>query len=369
MIISKMRKPRLILSITTAFAVGAGRWIIASPPKRPRRRLPIWIYRSVAAAAIIWLFAFGPAGLLVPQAFGFTKISGNNINVYYEKHLPSQYPAEVLSFAQQARQANIAFWGPAKPGEASIDIYLFNSRAHWELRVLGSPGNACTASSSIFVSPSIIRGPLSLRQILTHEMSHALLNQRLGFVRGYDVPAWVNEGIATYIAQNFWATDDALRQYLEGSPQPELVRTSQLRSHIAWVIAASGSSHESALTYGHAQSLCAYLIDRFGADHVKDYLDNSSLLVNSNKAFFKAFGMNMDQADDAWLAQAKAAGRVPASAVLTPLRFNFETAARPLLVYAFLAAAFLWIIRQVCFAARFACGHFGISGSKGVACF
>jgi hypothetical protein len=198
-------------------------------------------------------------------------------------------------------------------------------------------------------------------------MSHALLNQRLGLKCAFNVPAWVNEGIATYVAQNFWATDDALRQYLEESPRPELIRASQLRSHVSWVIAASGSSNEAALTYGHAQSLCAYLIDRFGADHMKDYLDDSSLLVSSDKVFFKAFGMNMDQADNSWLGQAKAAGRVPASTVLTPLGFNFETAARPLLLYVILVAAFLWIVRQVCFVARFAYGYFGVSGPKGVA--
>jgi hypothetical protein len=278
-------------------------------------------------------------------------------------------PCRGYFFCSEARQTNAAFWGPPKPGDASFDIYLFNSRSHWEQRVLGSPGNACTASSSIFISPSIIRGPLALRQILTHEMSHALLNQRLGIIRGYDVPAWVNEGIATYVAQNFWATDDALRQYLEESPRPELVRASQLRSHISWVIAASGSSHESALTYGHAQSLCAYLINRFGADHVKEYLDSTSLLASSDGAFVKAFGMKVGQADDAWLAQAKAVGRVPASTTLTQMPFNFWTAARPLLLYVILMAAFFWIVRQVCVVARFARRQFGVGGATGGAGF
>ena len=261
------------------------------------------------------------------------------------------------SNAQEARAQNLAFWDSPAGGVQPVDIYLCDSRLSWQQLALWPGGNAVTYGSSIFISPLTIKDRSILCQLITHEMSHAFLNQRLGYLRGFLVPAWVNEGIATYVAQNFWATDDSLFQRLRDSATPQLIPATQLQSHTEWRAAIDGTPVEAALAYGHAQSLSATLIREFGPDRVKQYLDSTSLFVGADAAFQAAFGSSIADTDDRWLAEAKSAGKISQTTVWRDLHSSLRVAGLSLLPFMLFSLAVAWVFRQICLIGRSIAAH------------
>ncbi|HEY4234301.1 MAG TPA: hypothetical protein VGM76_12795, partial [Lacipirellulaceae bacterium] len=334
-------------------ATAAGRWMIGAPATRRPGPFRAWSVRVVKAAFVAWLFVYGPGAVLAPKLFGFSVVSTHDVTIYYQRAVAKTLVEDALKGAEEARAQNLAFWGPPAAGVRPIDIYLCDSRRNWQQLALWPGANAVTYGSSIFISPLAIPESHVLSQVITHEMSHAFLNQRLGYLRALAVPAWINEGIATYVAQNLWATDQSLRQRLNQSAVPELVPATELRNHIQWRAAIDGAASRAALTYGHAQSLCASLINEFGPDRVKSYLDSIALFATPDSAFQTAFGTTIAEADGSWLAQAKSAGQIPQATAWVNLRPNFVVVALSLLPFALLMFAAVWLIRLVFLSARF----------------
>jgi hypothetical protein len=311
----------------------------------------------VKAAFVAWLFFYGPGAMLAPRLFGFSVASTKDVTIYYQGAVARTLVDDALQCVEQARAENLAFWGQPARGVRPIDIYLCDSRLRWQQLALWPGGNAVAYGSSIFVAPLAVTDAHVLAQVLAHEMSHVFLNQRLGYVRGYAVPAWINEGVATYVAQNFWATDESLRQHLSESPVPQLVPVTELRSHTDWRAAIDGPPIQAALAYGHAQSLCASLVREFGPDRVKHFLDSDSLFAGPDAAFQAAFGRSVAEADESWLAAAKSAGQIPQASVWRNLHTSLAVIALSKLPFILFALAILWLIRQICLIARFIAAH------------
>jgi hypothetical protein len=354
-----MNKLLRIFSPVLACAVAAGRWMIGAPPKRRPGPFRVWSIRVAKAAFGAWLFLYGPGAMLAPRLFGFSAASTKDVTVYYQGAIAKTLVDDALKGAEDARAENLAFWGPPAGGVRPIDIYLCDSRLRWQQLALWPGGNAVAYGSSIFVSPLAVKDAHVLGQLVTHEMSHVFLNQRLGYLRGFVVPAWINEGVATYVAQNFWATDESLRQHLGESPVPELVPVTELRSHAEWRAAIDGPPIQAALAYGHAQSLCATLVREFGSDRVKQYFDGISLFASPDASFQAAFGTSVADADESWRSAAKLAGQIPQATVWRDLHTSLVVIALSLLPFMLLGLAILWLIRQVLLIARFIAARFG----------
>lgn len=84
----------------------------------------------------------------------------------------------------------------ARPAE----IRVFASWAGFEAYGGGSRGPAgVTTGDRISLSPVLVQHPERLRAILTHELSHALIHQVLGW-HALMLPAWFDEGLAVLVS-------------------------------------------------------------------------------------------------------------------------------------------------------------------------
>lgn len=143
----------------------------------------------------------------------------------YEKG--AQALAERIAAALPAAVAQVeaAQYGPfAKPVRvlvtASEDSYLALSGARGESR-------AATFFERVFISPRLAREPDALAGVLTHELSHLHLAQRIPEAAGRRIPTWFHEGLAVLVSGGGGAekvpAEDARAAIREGrhfTPEP-----------------------------------------------------------------------------------------------------------------------------------------------------
>ena len=82
-----------------------------------------------------------------------------------------------------------------------LKIYVFDNEADY-MRLGGCPqgSRACVFSSQLSLSPRLMGEPDTVLAILTHELSHVLLQQRMGTWKISRVPAWFLEGLAVVVS-------------------------------------------------------------------------------------------------------------------------------------------------------------------------
>ena len=159
----------------------------------------------------------------------------------------------------------------------------------------GRPGNtwlrgwARRASVDIQSPRTWSRGRASdeaVATLLTHELTHCLLFQRIGggWVRR-DVPAWFEEGMASFTASERHARADAS----------------------ALGLAAAGRPVDPALAYGTADRAFRYLVARHGESSVRAVLDGLAGGQGFASAFRSATGSSVEAFEGAVSAHLRAA--------------------------------------------------------------
>jgi Zn-dependent protease with chaperone function len=85
--------------------------------------------------------------------------------------------------------------------ERPPNIYVFDNEADYS-RLGGCPkgSRACVFGSQLSLSPKLLSEPDTVLAILTHELSHVLLQQRLGTWGISRVPPWFLEGLAVMVS-------------------------------------------------------------------------------------------------------------------------------------------------------------------------
>jgi hypothetical protein len=82
-----------------------------------------------------------------------------------------------------------------------LKIFVFDNEADY-MRMGGCPkdSRACVFGSQLSFAPKLMREPETVLPILTHELSHALLQQRMGTWDISRVPPWFLEGLAVMVS-------------------------------------------------------------------------------------------------------------------------------------------------------------------------
>lgn len=78
-------------------------------------------------------------------------------------------------------------------------VYVCGSQACLDDYAVYTKAAAQTYSSYVLVSPRLLDETQRQRAVLTHELTHLHLAQRMGW-RSLVLPAWFNEGLATYVS-------------------------------------------------------------------------------------------------------------------------------------------------------------------------
>ena len=82
-----------------------------------------------------------------------------------------------------------------------IKIHVCASIETFESHTTMKKSRGTTIGDKLFLSPKLFTQPKTVKSILTHELSHLHLAQKLGGITLYmNVPSWFQEGLATYVS-------------------------------------------------------------------------------------------------------------------------------------------------------------------------
>ena len=123
------------------------------------------------------------------------------------------------------------------------------------------------------------------RRIIVHESAHLMLRDALGD-KALNVPAWLNEGFATY-------TEPNARIRGSGSLYG---RTPPLRA----MNSVSGTPETIPLFYAKSVSVVAYLIEGYGQDNFRRLLGQLKAGRTAEDALVGVYGFGVDGLDDRW---------------------------------------------------------------------
>ena len=135
------------------------------------------------------------------------------------------------------------------------------------------------------------------RRIIVHESTHLLFREAVGD-SAIDVPAWLDEGFATYVEPNVRIRGSG---NLEG-------RTLPLRA----MNSVSGTPETIPLFYYKAVSVVAFLIEKYGEDNFRLLLDQLSDSRSIEDALLNVYGFDVEGLDARWAGRPVAPAATPA---------------------------------------------------------
>ena len=147
------------------------------------------------------------------------------------------------------------------------------------------------------------------RQIIVHESTHLMFRDALGR-RNVEVPAWLNEGFATYM-----------------EPGVRVRSSSDLYGrtpHLKAMTSLSGTPETIPLFYQKSVSVVAHLIEEYGEDRFRHFLSEIGRGTPSEVALVRVYGFDYHGLDSSWAglpipppAVAVPTPRTPAQAALS----------------------------------------------------
>ena len=123
------------------------------------------------------------------------------------------------------------------------------------------------------------------RRIIVHESTHLMFRDALG-PRNVEVPAWLNEGFATYMEP-----DVRVRSSSDLYP-----RTPHLRA----MTSLSGTPETIPLFYQKSVSVVAHLIEEYGEDKFRQFLSEIGSGTPSEIALVSVYGFDAHGLDSSW---------------------------------------------------------------------
>ncbi|MFZ6028684.1 MAG: peptidase MA family metallohydrolase [Chloroflexota bacterium] len=135
------------------------------------------------------------------------------------------------------------------------------------------------------------RSYATIFELVPHELTHLLLVQKVGYPGFLQVPGWLNEGLAAYLAgQNNAAS--VLRQDIEQGKLPTL---NDLNA------AFTGQAPVGEYDYAAAASASACLAERYGTDKISSLLESLAHGSDFETAFETIVGIDLAAFEQVWL--------------------------------------------------------------------
>lgn len=120
--------------------------------------------------------------------------------------------------------------------------------------------------------------------LVVHESAHLILSD---FMESYisGIPAWLNEGFASY------AEDSRSYTRFNGSSAPALRSMSSM----------PGKPQDIRQFYGKSESVVAYLLENYNEDKFRRFLLGFKKTTDVDSALLEAYGFEVDELDQRWM--------------------------------------------------------------------
>ncbi|MBN2502779.1 MAG: hypothetical protein JXB38_18515 [Anaerolineales bacterium] len=222
--------------------------------------------------------------------FTWQRLEDDRAEVWWHDN-DSSFGNQVLAIANTAIEEQGAFFQLEL--EEPIQAIIYNSYDEYNAWAREdahrSSGMAYAGHNLIFANT---QNTTALEEILSHEIGHIYFHYYLGD-KVYDVPVWLNEGIAQYL-------EPVNHSYVISWTQ------SQMQDD-AWLsLFVLGSNHyfygeDRQLSYAEAYCAVLYMTETYGEQSILDLLDAYKEGKSTDKAFEAVFGLTLSEFEAEWL--------------------------------------------------------------------
>ncbi len=211
--------------------------------------------------------------------------------------------ASALDVSTQAL-ADLAYaLHPPDPGNLHIYIYPSHLELHSAMQLVGhtwAGGISYPELNVILVAiPATDETIVRMKRTIPHELTHQTLYNRLGKQGYQNLPAWLNEGLATNFEQSPNATYALM---LEGSQ--DLIPLRTLCNPFP------DDEARARLAYAQSQSVVSYLRQAYGWSTIRDLLDVYADGVGCETGLVRTLSTDLETLERQWT-QWLAAGAIP----------------------------------------------------------
>ena len=137
--------------------------------------------------------------------------------------------------------------------------------------------------------------------LITHESAHLILSQVAGSP-GISIPAWVDEGFASYVA-----ADAHLPRGAGGLPI-SVDRSSRSLRNMSTI---PGRARDIHTFYRKAESVVRFMIEELGEDKFRDFIGQIDRGNHADAALEVAYGFGIDELDRRWANATRGGGGIP----------------------------------------------------------
>ena len=231
------------------------------------------------------------------QRFDWRRIQIGPLELIYHDLNDNQ----IASAAQEIRQdlqrvADLLQWQPGQTFKGVIYNNYADANAAFPVQSQATTEQG-TFAGYAFPQQGVFIGQGLDRRIITHESAHLMLRDALGPVAP-DLPAWLDEGFASYVEPN--AQIRSSRSLRE--------RTPPLRA----MSRVSGTPQTIPLFYYKAASVVAWLIEQHGPADFQRLLTQLQAGNTTDHALLNTYGFNTDGLDARWAGRPTPPAATPA---------------------------------------------------------
>jgi hypothetical protein len=243
---------------------------------------------------IAYEFIWGKLVPYSPVKIGFTKYELSNI-VIYVQHGAEYKDLEALDSLFPSIEEFHQLKFLKKPA-----IYVFRDRENYLQRSVSKARFCAYPNGSLLISPWALKeaeeGIISLNIYVTHELSHTLLYQHMGFMTAYfHFPRWLLEGIAVYssnqMGTSWYPGKEETYEYIKkGNFMPPDFYNSDKEDQVQINV-----KNRIAFIYSELGCIVDYMISIGGKDKFLNYM--KTLLHNNNhdQVFKDIYGISFDK--------------------------------------------------------------------------
>jgi len=175
-----------------------------------------------------------------------------------------------------------------------VKVRYYESAEEMRQAIISDNAEGVVTLGEVFYSDTaMVSADSAPQDIARHEIAHIVVRQALS--GPFDVPDWLNEGLAVY----------AQSQPLEGQRQAieDAIRTGQVLSVRTLSSASAGALGDRVfLYYGQSWSLVNFLIETYGEQKFADLFRAFDGGATTNEALEQVYGFNQDGLENAWRA-------------------------------------------------------------------